>query len=655
MSALISRGSARDLDSLKNLRNFSADVVTREQVERLESISKSCKLDSVLMTSIAGSGHPAGSLSSMDMYNILLAVADITPENCGCDKHDRIVVSHGHTSPGVYAALAAWGFIDRDDVVANFRRAGSPYQGHVEREVPGVDWGTGNLGQGLAAGVGFALADRACGRKSNVFVVMGDGEQPKGQLAEARRVAKKENLFGLVALIDLNRIQISGCTDDVMPVDIAALWRADGWNVVCCDGHDYEALYKALKDAAASDLLTVILCDTVMGKGVSFMEGIPDYHGKAASGDLLSRAIEELEGDPGELDRLKALRAGPLPEGRDIAPSRPSLDLGKPVTYTSSDKKDNRGAFGSALADVASLNLGREGRTPILGFDCDLAGSVKMDGFAKKCPDEFIQTGIQEHATATIAGAASTAGVVAVWADFGVFGMDEVYNQQRLNDINGASIKTVLTHVGLDVGEDGKTHQCIDYLALPRNAFGWKVVVPADPNQTDRATRWMLGVEGNVCLAMGRSVLPVLLNEDGTPFFGETYEYRYGAIDRIRNGSDATILAMGHMAGAAVEAAEILKGKGIRVQVLHASSPLGMDAEELVGLLAGKPLVTCEDHHVDTGLGAVAALHLARSGVALKMKNLGVTRYGDSGASKDVIARMGLTAGDIANAVESLL
>jgi transketolase len=643
---------------LANLRNLSADTLTDEQAKILKERARLCRLDTVFMTAIANSGHTGGALSSMDIFNVLLAAADLTPDNRDDLKHDRIVVSHGHTSAGVYSSLAAWGFIDRDDVVPNFRRAGSIYQGHVERGVPGIDWGTGNLGQGLSAGVGFSLADRACGRSSKVFVVMGDGEQPKGQIAEARRIAAREKLTSLTALIDYNHIQISGDIEDVMPVNIPAVWAADGWDVLECRGHDYASLYDALKRASASPVPAVILCHTMMGKGVSFMEGIEDYHGKPASGDLLVQAVKELGGDMSEFERLKEMRKLPLPEHEPAGVISISLDLGTPKTYTASDKKDCRGAFGAALADVAEKNFGQPGRTPIIAFDCDLSVSVKLDGFAKfakKCPDRFIQAGIQEHTTATVAGAASTAGVAAVWADFGVFAIDEAYNQQRLNDINGASLKTVLTHVGLDVGEDGMTHQCIDYVSLARNFYGCKLVVPADPNQADRAARWMLGEPGSVFLAVGRSVQPVILKEDETPFFDEKYVYEYGKIDKIRDGEDAVILAMGWLTDSALKAAKILSGKGVSVRVLHISAPLAFDGAELAHLVNDRPLVTCEDHNADTGMGSIVAMRFARAGMAVRMKTLGVTRYGDSGNSKEVVSRMNLAPDDIVIAVESLL
>lgn len=639
----------------EEIRNFKAESISANGIEELKEASREARVWAVVATAAAKSGHPAGALSSMDIYMTLLGAANVTPALADSPERDRIVVSHGHTSAGFYAALAAYGFFPAHEMAANFRRAGSPYQGHVERDVPGVDWGTGNLGQGLAAGVGFALAARARGSQEHSWVVMGDGEQVKGQVAEARRLAAKEKLTNLTALVDWNDIQISGCLEEVMPVNIPALWAADGWQVVECDGHDHNALYRAMKAAKEASVPTVILCRTTMGKGVSFMENIPDYHGKPAAGEKLEQALKELGSDISLFNAVLEERKGPLPKGRHVAPEKPALALGVPHTYTKEDKKDNRGAFGKALAEVGELNYKKADATPMLVFDCDLAGSVKVDGFAKLCPDNYVEAGIQEHMTATAAGAASAAGVVSVWADFGVFASDEVYNQQRLNDINRAGTKTVLTHSGLDVGEDGMTHQCIDYVGLFRNTFGWNVVVPADPNQTDRATRWMLTEPGNICLAMGRSVLPVVTKEDGSPFYGGDYEFRDGAIDLLREGTDVVILAMGHLAGRAVEAHEALAKEGISAKVLHCATPLTMDKEALFALVGELPLLTCEDHHADTGIGAVAAMAFARAGKAVRIKNLGVTRYGLSGSNSDVLADMGLTAAGIAAGVRELL
>ena len=639
----------------EEIRGFKAAKISDDGIAELKEAARIGRLNTIIATAAAKSGHPAGALSSMDIYITLLGAANVSPKTADCPDRDRIVVSHGHTSAGFYSALAAYGFFSASDVCANFRRLGSCFSGHVERDVPGVDWGTGNLGQGLAAGVGFALASRARGACSHTWVVMSDGEQAKGQVAEARRLAVKEKLFSLTVVVDWNDIQIGGHIDEVMPVNIPELWKADGWHVIECDGHSFSKIYDAMRTAHAYKGCAVVLCRTVMGKGVSYMQNVSDYHGKAASGELLEKAIKELGGSMDMYEQAVKSREGALPKGREIVKKQTALDLGVPKTYTDADKMDNRGAFGKALAEVGALNYKVKDRTPILVFDCDLAGSVKVDGFAKACPDMFIEAGIQEHMTATAAGAASVAGVVSVWADFGVFASDEVYNQQRLNDINDAELKTVLTHTGLDVGEDGMTHQCIDYVGLFKNTFGWKVVVPADPNQTDRAARWMLKEPGNICLAMGRSVHPVILKEDGTPFYGEGYSFSYGDVDVLRDGTSAVILSVGYIANHALKAFDILAGEGISVKVLHSASPIGIDFDKLYSLVGDLPLITVEDHHADTGLGSVVALKAARTGKFIKMTNMGVTRYGGSGTSRDVLADMKLTPQDIAEAVKGLL
>ena len=637
------------------LSTHPAGPLGETTLQILRDGATTCRRWAVTMTTLAGSGHPAGSLSSLDMCLMAYSVADLTPDNSSGLDRDYVVISHGHTSPGTYACLAWLGFFDPEEAVAHFRQAGSPYQGHVERELPGVDWGTGNLGQGLSAAVGLALAQRARGHEGRVFTLMGDGEQVKGQHAEARRIAVKEGLSSLTALIDMNGIQISGTTESVMAADVEALWRVDGWQVLHCDGHDFQVLFDALCEARESDRPTVILCRTVMGKGVSFMEGIADYHGKAATGELYLQAMAELGGDGHDLEALRQRRKEARPCGRRLTNYPIYLETGEPREYGADKSTDNRSAFGTALTDVGRLNCGVAGRTPLLVFDCDLAGSVKVDGFAAACPQFFVETGIQEHATATVAGAASAAGVVPLWAGFGVFGLSEAYNQQRLNDINGTNVKIALTHVGLDVGEDGKTHQAIDYIGLLRNTFGWKLVVPADPNQTDRATRWALSTWGNVALAMGRSKLPVVTDEEGNPFFAGPYRFRYGAIDVIRPGKDVTLLACGHMVHRALLAREILAGQGISARVCHAATPLHMDEADLLEAASTGALVTVEDHNVNSGLGAIAALRLMHLRCTPRVQALGVPCYGESGTADAVLAAMGLDVDSIARAVADLV
>lgn len=637
-------------DKAVKINSFQWEELPPAEERQLDKAAQVCKGLAVAMVARANSGHPAGALSSMKMYMAAYGAANVSPQNCDSLDRDFVVVSHGHTSAAAYATLAYYGFVDAFDAVNEFRRTGSRFQGHVERMVPGIDWGSGCLGQGLSAGAGFALAQKARGYDGRVYVLMGDGEQPKGQIAEARRLIAAQKLANVTALIDVNDIQISGRCGDVMPVHIKELWEADGWRTISCDGDSFAELYAALKAARAAGQPVAVLCRTTMGKGVSFMEDMPDYHGKAASGDLYLQAMKEL-GQPDLVALAAERKKAKFSAARAVKPFEATLDPGTPKVYGASDATDNRSAFGSALAEVGQLNYKKAGRAPVLVFDCDLAGSVKTGEFAKKCPDNFIQCGIQENTTATAAGAASVGGVVPVWAEFGVFGLAEAYNQQRMNDVNRAGEKLVLTHVGLDVGEDGMTHQCIDYVSLMSNFFNWKLVVPADPNQTDRATRWALKTPGNVCLAMGRGKLPTLC-ANGKPLLAR--DFTYGEAVKVREGSDAAILALGAMAGRAVQAAELLERRGIHAAVYAVSCPLEIDRAALTEAFRTGTVLTVEDHNVNSGMGSLWLARAEELGLRAAARRLGVHRYGDSGPSEEVYAAMGLSADAIAATLEEL-
>lgn len=624
-----------------------------DMLRELERRARECRGAVLTATSLAASGHPGGSFSSMEIYTLLYGTARIRPGEPRWEGRDRIVISHGHTSPGVYAALAAAGFFELEEVEAHFRQAGSPFEGHVERSVPGVEWSTGNLGQGLSAGVGFALAAKMTGAEWHTVVAMSDGEQMKGQVGEARRLAAMRELDNITAVVDWNGVQISGHTAEVMGVSVQANWAADGWRTYECDGHDLRSLHEALVAAVTDGVPSVVLARTVIGKGVSFMEDEPEFHGRGLGAEEYEKAMAELGADSGALERAATRSSAPskvpvLPHETPLT----RVEAGLPRTYGAGEKTDNRSAWGKALLDIAHANPG----LPIGVFDCDLAQSVKTEAFSREFPGSFVQCGVGEHNAATVSGAFSAVpGVLSFWADFGVFGIDEVYNQQRLNDINGAALKLVVTHCGLDVGEDGKTHQCIDYVGALRDFVGWKLIVPADPNQTDRAIRAAVGLPGNVCVAMGRSKLGVILDGEGTPLFGEGYEFRYGDIVWARDGEDACIVTMGTVAGAAVDAADALREEGILVAVAIAASPLDLDHGMMRKIAKSLLVITAEDHGTRTGLGASVSEWLARHGEPVRVEKLGVRAYQSSGAASELLARAGLDAVGIASSVRALL
>jgi transketolase len=604
-------------------------------------------------TTLAASGHPGGSFSSMEIYTLLYSCARLRPTEPRWDGRDRIVVSHGHTSPGVYSTLAEAGFFLAEQVAAHFRQAGSVFEGHVERSVPGVEWSTGNLGQGLSAGIGLAMGARMTDAEWHTFVVMSDGEQQKGQVGEARRLAAKYALGNITVVVDWNHVQISGHTDEIMPVPVPADWAADGWRVIECDGHDLAALHSAVVDGVGDGVPTVVLAHTLIGKGVSFMEDDPQYHGRGLTAEEYPRAMAELGLDSEALVRATVERDKPCTVAAldHLTPAVP-INSGTPPTYAADAMADCRSAWGAALVDLADANHG----APLAVLDCDLAQSVKTEAFWAKYPEHFIECGVGEHNAATIGGALSIVpGVLAFWADFGVFGIDEVYNQQRLNDINGAALKLAVTHCGLDVGEDGKTHQCIDYVGALRSLLGWRVIVPADANQTDRAVRAAAKLQGNVAIAMGRSKLPIVADASGRPLFAGDYEFTPGAIVWAREGADAVLLAMGTLVGAATAAADMLGEVGIGTAVGVVAMPLELDDAAMRKASTAPLLVTVEDHSVRSGLGASVAEWLVENRENTRAVRLGVEGYSSSGSSADLFARAGLDAKSIAERIEQEL
>jgi transketolase len=633
-------------------KRFDAEKLDEGSLKRLSELARLARGDILKMTTLARSGHPGGSMSSIDFYLVLYSYANVHPQSPSDPNRDRIVISHGHTSPGVYAALGRIGFFPIEAAIINFRKAGSPFEGHVEKGVPGVEWNTGNLGQGLSAGCGFALGSKILKNGFHVFVAMGCGEQQKGQISEARRFAIKYGLDNLTVIIDYNCRQISGVTQEIMPQNISKNFESEGWRVMEVEGHQFQKIYTAFREATLSKHPTAIIAHTIMGNGVSFMEGKEEFHGRALTLEEYKKAVQEL-GVEDDLERYQKIREwGTLSfAGRKYLVKTPSIQIGSPRNYGKDQKLDNRSAFGNALVDIAKANVQEDSSLPVAVFDCDLASSVKTAGFAKQFSDHFFQGGIQEHNTATIAGAISTLGLLSFFADFGVFGVDETYNQHRLNDINETNLKLICTHNGLDVGEDGKTHQCIDYVGVIQNLFGYKIIIPADPNQTDRVIRYVAKTHGNFLVVMGRSPIPILLTEEGAPLFGTSYEFQYGHADLIRNGKDAAIISTGGMVYRAFQAWQKLREKGVGVQVIHISCLSDLDKEAILKAAKTGIIITYEDHHIQTGLGTLIANVLAEHGLGIRFRKMGITRYGSSGKPDDLYQMQGLDVESLVQAV----
>ena len=245
----------------------------------------------------AGSGHPGGSLSAIDIISVLYnKIMNHDPQNPSWDKRDRFILSKGHVCPALYAVLADCGYYDAKELMT-LRKYGSILQGHPYMyKTPGLEISSGSLGQGLSIAVGIALAARMNGDGIRTYCLMGDGEMQEGQIWEAIMAAGHYKLDNLCAIVDKNGLQIDGKVEDVMDIDpLADKMRAFKWNVMETDGHDFEALEQSFKNAQqAKGKPTIIIAHTVKGKGVSFMEDICGWHGIAPDEAQLEKALAEL-------------------------------------------------------------------------------------------------------------------------------------------------------------------------------------------------------------------------------------------------------------------------------------------------------------------------------------------------------------------------
>jgi transketolase len=625
---------------------FKSEKISDDVLSKLEETAKLCRGDILKMTTVAGSGHPGGSMSSIDIYTTVYSLADI--------PNDEIVVSHGHTSPGVYSILGRLGILDTEEILAFFRHISGPYEGHVESHLPGVVWSTGNLGQGLSAACGFAMAKKLKGDQGRIFALMSDAEQAKGQVAEGRRFAAKFKCNNITVVIDDNNRQISGKVEDIMPINIKEDYLADGWKVLEVCGHDIGELYGAINEAINDTSAPyAILADTIMCKGVPFIEGNEEYHGKALSEEDLDKALKELgiENDIEKyIKKRTTSKAKPIKRNENVYPLS-KLDLGKPIEYKVGEKAANRDVYGNALADLAKRN--KPGT--IVVTDCDLASSVRTHKFAKERPEYFIQNGVSEHNTATISGVLSIRGFQTFYSDFGVFAFDETYNQHRLNAINNTKLRIVATHNGLNVGEDGKTHQCIDYIGLLKNIPNFAVIIPGDPNQTDRVIRYITTMDSNVAVVVGRDKSPVIEDEKGNAFFGGNYKFEYGKIDKVREGEKGVLLAYGFTLAYALSVREVLKREGLELAVMNVSCPLAISEKDVAVIAEYKNVFTYEEHLLSSGLGCVLGGLLAKNGKAVNFHSYGVKGFSPSGSTTDLFKALKLDPESVAKEIKKAI
>ena len=271
-------------------------MLSDTEIKELQKLAKENRINVLKMVYNAQSGHIGGSLSSADILTVLFNKCMKVSSDKSCETRDRFVLSKGHISPVYYSILAQTGILPADELMT-FRKFGSRLQGHPSLVCPGVEVVTGSLGQGVSIACGIAMSLKLDKNPAHVFVLTGDGELQEGSVWEAFMQAPQRKLNNLTVIIDRNRLQIDGCTENIKSLDpLDEKLKAFNWDVKVIDGHNIQEIYDALEYAKSNNKPTAIIANTIKGKGVSFMENNAGWHGKAPNKDEFEKAIAELRG-----------------------------------------------------------------------------------------------------------------------------------------------------------------------------------------------------------------------------------------------------------------------------------------------------------------------------------------------------------------------
>jgi len=420
--------------SIKN--SGSGEIIRKYSIEELEDAAKLMRGYDLVALCAAGSGHAGGTLSIMEVAAALyLRVADHDPWDPSWPNRDRIIWSTGHKAPSLYLGLAFAGFCPIDDVML-LRKLWSPYQGHPHwLKLPGVEVSTGSLGQGLSIAVGIALAGKLSGKNYRTFCIMGDGEQQEGQIWEAAMEAGHYQLQNLIGIVDKNRLQIDGLVSAVMNIDpLEDKYRSFGWEVMHIDGHNMKQVVEALEEAKNTSVHkpTLIVANTVKGKGVSFMQDIAGWHGKAPNYEEMIKGLAELgltERIPVQrlLDKAKQYQAE---VDRKLEAKMPKFRRNYWWNAAENMKvqmKPTRVGFGQSLAEN-----GNDERVVCLGLD--ISSSITISEFYANQPQRkkrWISMGIAEQSATSAAAGLAKEGKLPVLGTYGTFAAARNLDQIR--------------------------------------------------------------------------------------------------------------------------------------------------------------------------------------------------------------------------------
>ena len=615
------------------------DGMQLRPVPRTQLFATLCRINALYMIARARSGHIGSSFSSLDIVSWLY-LNELGPEAGNAAEH-LYFSSKGHDAPGLYAVLLALGVIPFEQIHLLRRLGGLP--GHPDVGTPGIVTNTGPLGMGISKAKGMIFANRLRGRAGNVYVMTGDGELQEGQIWESLATAAQRKLGELTVIVDHNKVQSDTHVADVSDLgDLEKKFAAFGWVTARCDGHDLTALSRVLRRLERkTDRPKVVVCDTVKGRGVSFMEhtAMTDadrfyrFHSGAPDDDTYARALAELVTAANAA--LDAAGAGPVRLESGPRPKVPSLSGVQRLVP----------AYSRALLRLA------ERHPNLVALDADLVLDTGLIPFQDQLPDRFVECGIAEQDMVSQAGGMALAGLLPIVHSFACF-LSTRPNEQIYNN---ATEHTKIIYVGSLAGVlpsgPGHSHQSVRDIAALGGTPGLVMLEPSCEAEVGLALDWC--VEGGPESVYLRLVsIPYLI-----PFeLPDDYQLLPGRGVVLRDGSDAVIFGYGPvMLAEAWRAADLLAERhGIALRVVNLPWLNRVNDGWLRDVVRGYDRVfTVDNHYIAGGQGEMLAARLAELGLAsgVELRRLGLTDIPVSGQNDEALRAHGLDAEGIACAV----
>ena len=612
-------------------------------VQALQNIATELRIDSILSTTEAGSGHPTSCMSAAEIVaTLFFGEMRFDPKDPENPQNDRFVLSKGHAAPVLYSAWAEVGFVPKSELL-KLRRIDSDLEGHPTPRLAFVDVATGSLGQGICAAVGTALNARRIQSEYRTYVLLGDGEMAEGSVWEAANVALFHNLDNLCGIIDVNALGQSRHTQfDHRMDELAARRNAFGWHTLIVDGHDVQALLHAFAAArAAKNHPTMILARTIKGKGVASVEGKDGWHGKAfKKGEEADRAIAELK-----TQLVEGAPHPPIPPPSSRPTPETTADYSKmpAPAYKPGEQVATREAWGTALAALGAVDR------RVVALDADVKNSTFSDRFEKAHPDRFFENFIAEQIMVGAGMGLAARGAIAFASTFACF-LTRAADFIRMAGISNArrqlNLKLTGSHAGVSIGEDGPSQMALEELGMFRAVPNCAVLYPSDAVSTERLVVEMAKWEGLAYMRTSRPKTDII--------YGLDEKFPIGGSKVLRQSPNdvATVATAGVTVFEALKAHDQLKAAGMPIRVIDLYSLQPIDATTLVAAAKATKgvLITVEDHYPAGGIGDAVSEAVAHAGIAVK--RLAVRELPRSGQPTELLDRYGISAQHIVKAVK---